>query len=63
MVTWNLKACPRCKGDTFIDRDIDGWVEHCILCGYSRDVSGPINIVGRAPRKRRQPSEEIPTSR
>ena len=35
MTHWNLKGCPRCNGDTFIDRDLDGWYESCLMCGYS----------------------------
>jgi len=32
---WNLKGCPRCGGDTYIDKDTDGWYESCLMCGYS----------------------------
>jgi len=38
MVNWKFKSCPRCNGDLFLDQEIDGWYEHCILCGYVRDV-------------------------
>jgi len=38
MVTWKLKACPRCKGDIFIGQETDGWYEHCLLCGYVREI-------------------------
>jgi hypothetical protein len=38
MSNWKIKGCPRCGGDTYADRDIDGWHESCILCGYSRDL-------------------------
>jgi ribosomal protein S27AE len=38
MATWKLKSCPRCSGDTFIEKDVDGWVERCLLCGYSREL-------------------------
>jgi len=38
MATWRLKSCPRCVGDTFIEKDIDGWIERCLLCGYSREL-------------------------
>ncbi len=33
-----LKGCPRCKGDILIDRDHIGWYEHCLQCGYQRDL-------------------------
>ena len=38
MVTWKFKGCPRCKGDIFIDQETDGWYEHCLLCGYVREI-------------------------
>lgn len=38
MATWRLKACPRCRGDTYIDSDIDGWYQQCLLCGYRREL-------------------------
>lgn len=31
---WRFKACPRCGGDNFIDRDRDGWYEQCLQCGH-----------------------------
>ncbi len=34
MVRWRLKSCPRCGGDFFIDRDMDGWYEQCLQCSY-----------------------------
>lgn len=39
---WRLKSCPRCNGDLFIIKEADGWYEHCLLCGYLRDVTGLI---------------------
>lgn len=33
-----LKGCPRCKGDTVIEKDRYGWHEHCLQCGYIRDL-------------------------
>ena len=52
MTHWNLKGCPRCSGDTFIDRDVDGWYESCLMCGYS----GVVPRVSRAGREaERQP--------
>jgi len=38
MVTWRLKDCPRCGGDTFIDKDFDGWYQQCLLCAYRREL-------------------------
>jgi len=38
MPRWRLKSCPRCGGDSFIDKDIDGWYEQCLLCSYRREL-------------------------
>lgn len=38
MAVWNMKGCPRCGGDTFLDEDLGAVYEHCLLCGYSRQV-------------------------
>ena len=32
--TWRLKGCPRCRGDVHIARDMDGWYQQCLQCGY-----------------------------
>lgn len=34
MYMWKSKGCPRCGGDIFTDRDLDGWYEQCLQCGY-----------------------------
>ena len=38
MLRWRLKACPRCGGDSFIDRDMDGWYEQCLMCAHRREL-------------------------
>jgi DNA-directed RNA polymerase subunit RPC12/RpoP len=38
MLKWRLKACARCSGDLFIDRDMDGWFEQCLQCSYRREL-------------------------
>ncbi len=38
MVKWKLKGCPRCGGDVYIDRDMDGWYEQCLLCAHRREL-------------------------
>lgn len=42
MMRWNLKKCPRCKGDLYLDPETDGWYEQCLQCGYLN--SKPINL-------------------
>ncbi len=38
MVMWKFKGCPRCMGDMFINRDLDGWYEQCLRCSYRREL-------------------------
>ena len=38
MLRWRLKACPRCGGDTYIDKDSDGWYEQCLMCANRREL-------------------------
>jgi len=37
---WKLKACPRCEGDVFIDKnkEHDIWYEQCLQSGYQREL-------------------------
>lgn len=35
---WKLKGCPKCKGDLFFDRDMDGRYGQCLQCGYRCDI-------------------------
>ena len=49
MAVWKLKGCPRCKGDTFVEQDIDGWVERCLLCGYTRDLTAAAVLASSTP--------------
>ena len=44
MANWKLKSCPRCDGDMFIDRGLYGWSEHCLQCGYARDLRSTVNL-------------------
>ena len=34
MVRWKLKGCPRCSGDLNVIRDVLGFYEDCLQCGY-----------------------------
>ena len=36
MAWWKFKSCPRCNGDMFTDRDLQGWFEQCLQCCYVR---------------------------
>ncbi len=35
---WNMKKCPRCRGDVYIDEDTDRYYEKCLQCGYEREL-------------------------
>jgi hypothetical protein len=35
---WKYRACPRCGGDIFMDRDEGGWFESCLQCGYRLEL-------------------------
>lgn len=36
-----FKACPRCRGDMHINRDMYGAYRECLQCGYMVDVETP----------------------
>jgi hypothetical protein len=38
MIKWRLKACPRCGGDAYMDKDADGWFEQCLQCSFRREL-------------------------
>lgn len=34
-MSWRLRGCRHCGGDTFLDKDLnDVWNESCLQCGY-----------------------------
>ena len=35
---WRFKGCPKCHGDIFIEKDLEGWYEKCLQCGYMHDL-------------------------
>jgi DNA-directed RNA polymerase subunit M/transcription elongation factor TFIIS len=34
VVLW-IKACPKCGGDLYNDRDVMGYYRQCLQCGYT----------------------------
>ncbi len=38
MSRWKSKACPRCGGDMFVDRDLDSWYEQCLQCSCRMEL-------------------------
>ena len=43
MVRWKTKGCPRCGGATYIDHDIDGWHEKCMMCSLRIELKNTTN--------------------
>ncbi len=60
MAHWNLKGCPRCGGDTYIDRDLDGWYESCLMCGYSGNVPNVAHNTVKADADAKEQPKETP---
>ncbi len=34
----DFRACPRCKGDLHLNRDVYGRYRECLQCGYMEDI-------------------------
>jgi len=47
-----LKTCPRCKGDLYLDHDLNGRDAVCLQCGYRAylDQQGSAQVVTRSAR-------------
>jgi hypothetical protein len=43
---YKLKGCPRCNGDLMTVRETNSWLEHCLQCGYEREIK----IIGNTPK-------------
>jgi len=54
MVTWKLKSCPRCRGDISIDRELDGWYEQCLQCGYLHGIPSAVEVYRRSGDKEKK---------
>jgi hypothetical protein len=44
--TWELRGCPRCHGDIFLDSEDGDLLEHCLQCGYV----GLAVMAGKSPQ-------------
>ncbi len=53
---WRLKGCPKCKGDIFLEKDIDGWYERCLQCGYNRDLETIVEVKEQPSVRKREPA-------
>jgi hypothetical protein len=58
-----IGSCPRCNnGEVFIDRDIYGWYECCLQCGYSRDLPDivlPVSVAQSGAVKETVPAPAV----
>ena len=55
MVMWKSKKCPKCGGDMYIDVDEDVWFDHCLQCGYMRNIA---DTVGDKPVEKATANKE-----
>ena len=44
MERWGLKACPRCGGNMFLNKDWDGWHEDCLQCSHSEELKSLVEL-------------------
>ena len=44
-----FKACPKCKGDLYLNQDMYGKYLNCLQCGYLKDISSGSEIPQREP--------------
>ncbi|TET12977.1 MAG: hypothetical protein E3J81_09760 [Dehalococcoidia bacterium] len=51
---WRLKGCPKCNGDIFLEKDIDGWYERCLQCGYNQDLETIVEVKEQPSREKRE---------
>jgi hypothetical protein len=52
---WKLKSCPRCNGDIFLEKDISGWYQRCLQCGFNKDLKVMVEVKEGVPRKKKEP--------
>ncbi len=45
-----IRTCPRCRGNVLVDWDRHGWYEHCLQCGYQRDLEDVEKITAPATK-------------
>jgi len=57
MVMWKFKSCPRCGGDIFIDRGLDGWYEQCLQCSYRSELKSLTEFKEQLAREEKEPSK------
>lgn len=56
MGMWKFKGCPRCGGDLFIERNLDGWYEQCLQCSYKHELRDLSKLGKHAGREGKEPT-------
>ena len=51
---WRFKSCPKCRGDVFLDKDIDGWYEQCLQCSYTQYLDSIFEVREQPTRGERK---------
>ena len=44
-----LRACPKCRGDLYLNQDMYGKYLNCLQCGYLKDLTGRPETEVREP--------------
>ncbi len=44
-----LRACPKCHGDMYLEKDGYGAYRLCLQCGLTRDLVAPVAAATAAP--------------
>lgn len=63
MGMWKFKSCPRCGGDLFIERDLNGWYEQCLQCSYKRELKDLSKFSKHMVQKGKEPAEPLWTGK
>jgi hypothetical protein len=54
--------CPKCGGRTFFDKDLYGWYEKCLYCGWTHDLPGIVLSEGEHRQGGRYRPENEPAA-
>jgi DNA-directed RNA polymerase subunit M/transcription elongation factor TFIIS len=59
MSIWKIKGCPRCSGDLFLQSEWGIWTEHCLQCGYEKELSLSARELERARNREAERQHEF----
>ena len=52
-----LRACPRCHGEMYANRDMYGPYKECLQCGYMVDLETPNSLLSVSPARAKAKKE------